>query len=164
MTGGGARFREGLRGLLHLDDPPQRIALALAVGVFIGCSPFWGLQTLFSLALAVVLRLNRAAMVTGTWLNLPWFAPLVYGAALKIGTLIVPDPHGVRDAWLDYFLHHPGNFGWREYVALFRELSAALLVGTTAIGAGAGVLTYVVALAMISSRRGAGGATPRRAV
>jgi uncharacterized protein (DUF2062 family) len=164
MTGGGPRLPERLRAILQLDDPPQRIALALAVGVFIGCTPFWGLQTLLSVAAAVVFRLNRAATVTGTWLILPWFAPLIYGAALKIGSLVVPDPGGIRSAWLDYFLHHPGSFGWRDYLELFRELSAALLVGTTVIGAAAAAVAYVVALVAISSRRGAGDTARRDAV
>jgi uncharacterized protein (DUF2062 family) len=103
---------------------------------------------------AVVFRLNRAATLTGTWLNLPWLAPLVYGAALKVGTLVLPDPHGLRGAWLDYFLEHPSSFEWADYVALFRELSAALLVGTTVVGGVAAAVTYAVALAFIGSRRG----------
>jgi hypothetical protein len=82
----GARFR----GVLHLDDPPWRLALSLAVGVFISFTPFYGLQTVLAIGAAVALRLNRAATVAGTWLNLPWFAPVVY-AGLSPGTL-VPDP------------------------------------------------------------------------
>jgi uncharacterized protein (DUF2062 family) len=163
MTRGRTTLAGRLRAVLHLDDPPPKIALALAVGVFIGCTPFWGLQTLLSLAVAVAFRLNRAATVTGAWLNLPWLAPLVYGAALKVGTLVVPDPDGLRRAWLAYFLEHPDRFGWADYVALFRELSVALLVGTTVVGGVAAVATYVVALALISSRRGRGGPAPREA-
>jgi uncharacterized protein (DUF2062 family) len=165
MRPGRPRARDRLRALLHLDDPPPRIALALAVGVFIGCTPFWGLQTLLSLVVAVVLRLNRAATVTGTWLNLPWIAPFVYGAALKVGTLVVPDPRGMRDAWLQYFLEHPGSFGWEEYLALFRELSLAVLVGTAVVGGTAALATYWIALVLISARRRRpdGGAAHRRA-
>jgi uncharacterized protein (DUF2062 family) len=163
MISGRAPLADRLRAVLHLDDPPPRIAFALAVGVFIGCTPFLGLQTLLSLAVAVVFRLNRAATITGTWLNLPWFAPFVYGAALTIGALVVPDPDGLRRAWLDYFLQHPGSFGWSDYVALFRELSAALLVGTAVVGGAAAMATYFVALALISGRRRRAEASRRRA-
>src|SRR5205814_10397331 len=86
---------EKFRALLHLDDPPHRLALALAVGVFIGCTPFWGLQTILCAVVATVCRLNRAAAVTGAWIILPWFAPFVYGAALELGLLVVP---GSREA------------------------------------------------------------------
>src|SRR6267378_5143660 len=83
-----------LSAVLRLDDPPWRVALALAVGVFLSCTPFYGLQTLLSLAVATIFRLNKAVTMTGTWLNLPWFAPLVYGFALRIGAFVVPDLHG----------------------------------------------------------------------
>jgi uncharacterized protein (DUF2062 family) len=146
-------LRDRLRAILQLDDPPPRIALALATGVFIGCTPFWGLQTVLSLAVAVVFRLNRAATLTGTWLNLPWFAPFVYGAAVTVGTLVVPDPGGLRDAWLEFFLAHPESFRWDDYVALFRVLSAALLVGTLVVGGAAALATYAIALAILRTRR-----------
>jgi uncharacterized protein (DUF2062 family) len=153
LTGERGRLGGRLRTVLQLDDPPPRVALALAVGVFVGCTPFWGAQTLLSLVVAMLLHLNRAATLTGTWLNLPWFAPFVYGAALKVGTRVLPDPDGVRDAWLGYFLEHPGSFGWQDYVDLFRELSGAILVGTAVVGAVAALGTYVIALAVLRMRR-----------
>lgn len=146
-------LRESLSRVLHLDDPPGRIALGLAVGVFIGCTPLWGLQTALSIVVAAVFRLNRAATVAGAWLNLPWVAPLVYGAALKVGNAVVPDPDGVRDAWLDYLLAHPGSASWRDVVALLQEISLAFLAGTTIVGAAAAAATYVVARGLISARR-----------
>lgn len=142
-----------LRALLHLDDPPQRIALALAVGVFISCTPLLGLQTLLAIVVATVFRLNRAATVTGVWINLPWFTPVVYGAALTVGGWILPDPGGVRDAWLAYFMSRPFGLRWRDFMILLEELSTALLVGTTVVGLAAAMVTYVVAFGLISARR-----------
>jgi len=142
MAGYIRRILERFRALLHLDDPPRRIALALAVGVFISCTPFYGLQTVLSILVATVFRLNKAATVTGAWLNLPWFTPFVYSAALAIGGRLVPDPRG------------------------FQGLSMALLLGTTIVGVLAGAATYVVAFGVISHRRGrpgpAEGTGPRR--
>ena len=60
-------FIARLGAVLRLDDPPWRVALALAVGVFISCTPFYGLQTVLSLAVATIFRLNRAVTVTGAW-------------------------------------------------------------------------------------------------
>jgi len=125
----GRRLTGRLGAVLHLEDSPSRIALALAVGVFISCTPFYGLQTLLSLGIATLFRLNKAATITGTWLNLPWFAPFVYAGALKIGAALLPDLSGVAG------------------------LSAWLLLGSTALGAGAGVLTWVIAYAAIRARR-----------
>jgi uncharacterized protein (DUF2062 family) len=142
-----------LRALLHLDDPPQRIALALAVGVFISCTPLLGLQTILAIVVATVFRLNRAATVTGVWVNLPWFTPVVYGAALAVGGLILPDPGGIRDAWLTYFMSRPLGLRWQDLMTVLEELSTALLVGTTVVGLAAAMVTYVVAFGLISVRR-----------
>jgi hypothetical protein len=142
-----------LRALLHLNDPPQRIALALAIGVFISCTPLFGLQTILAIVVATVFRLNRAAIVTGVWINLPWFTPVVYGAALTVGGLILPDPGGTRDAWVAYFMSRPFGLGWQDLMSLLEEVSTALLVGSTVVGLAAAMVTYVVALSFISARR-----------
>ena len=118
-----------LSALMHLDDSPWRTALALAVGVFLSFTPFWGFQTLLALLLATACRLNRAVTVTGTWLNLPWFAPFVYAGALKLGALMLPDLSGLAG------------------------LSAYLLVGSTTLGLVAGLLTWVIAFGVMRRRR-----------
>jgi uncharacterized protein (DUF2062 family) len=126
-TLGALRARFG--HLLHLDDPPWRVALALAVGVFISCTPFYFFQTLLAVLVAGLVRLNVPATVLGTWLNLPWFAPFVYAGALKVGAHLVPSGEGLSG------------------------LSIALLVGTTVVGAAAAVLTWMVAAPVIAWRR-----------
>jgi uncharacterized protein (DUF2062 family) len=151
LLSGVARFRAAL----HLADPPWRLALSLAVGVFISFTPFYGLQTLLAIGTAVVLRLNRAATVTGTWLNLPWFAPLVYAGALRLGTLVIPDPQGIRGAWLAQILSEPGSLSWRDLPVLLDHVSLPLLVGTSLLGGVAGIVTYVVSFRLITRRRAA---------
>ena len=118
-----------LAALLPHDESPWKVALALAVGVFLSFTPFWGFQTLLALLLAWIFRLNRAVTVAGTWINLPWFAPFVYAGALKIGAALLPHLSGVAG------------------------LSAWLLLGTTALGVAAGVLTWIIAYAAIRARR-----------
>jgi uncharacterized protein (DUF2062 family) len=114
--------------LLHLDDPPWRVALALAIGVFISFTPFLGFQTLLALLVGTVFRLNAAVVVTGTWLNLPWFMPFVYAGALQLGARLLPELRSLAD--------------W----------SLALLIGSTLLGLGAAVLTYVIALGVMRRR------------
>lgn len=150
MSAGG-RLRARLRALLHLDDPPPRIALGLAVGVFISCTPFLGVQTLLGLLVAWVFGLHRAAVVTGVWLNLPWFAPVIYGIALAVGRWLVPGAGD--DPWLVRLRQVAGPLPAADLWALFRELSLALLVGTTVVGLVAGALTYGVALVLLRAGR-----------
>src|SRR5439155_561724 len=118
---------------VHGDGPRWRIAAALAVGVFISCTPFYGFQTLVSLVVATVFRLSKATVLVGTWLNLPWFAPLVYGAALWVGGRLVPDAPGVASV-VGALLAASGSFSWPRVVAVRQNLSVPLLVGTTVLG------------------------------
>jgi hypothetical protein len=152
------QLRLRFRGLLHLDDPPWRIALALAVGVFISCTPFYFFQTLLAVLVAIVFRLNKAATVAGTWLNLPWLQPFVYAASLKVGTLIVPEASAAAET-LHVVLQQPGAFSWNELVELAQGMSVALFVGTSLVGVVAALATYVVALRVISARRSRRGTT-----
>lgn len=144
-----ASFRE----LLHLDDSPRRLAGALAVGVFISCTPFWGLQTVLSIIVASVFRLNRAVTITGTWINLPWFAPFVYGAAIKIGWLVAPGLREADAASFDTLLRDPGALSWSTVWSWVRGSSLPLLIGSTIVGSLAAAVTYVVALAALVRRR-----------
>jgi uncharacterized protein len=118
-----------LVALLPHDESPWRVALALAVGVFISFTPFWGFQTLLALLVATLARLNRTVTVAGTWLNLPWFAPFIYAGAVKLGAWLLPELSGLAG------------------------MSAWLLLGTTALGFAAGVLTWIVAFSIIRARR-----------
>ena len=142
-----------LGAVLRLDDPPWRVALALAVGVFISCTPFYGLQTVLSLAVATIFRLNRAVTVTGAWLNLPWFAPLVYGFALRIGALVLPDPHGADVAEIAELLQASSALSTADMIELLRSLSLALLIGSAAVGTVAGAFTYIAAFVLLRRRR-----------
>jgi uncharacterized protein (DUF2062 family) len=151
LPSGMARFRD----VLHLNDPPGRLALSLAVGVFISFTPFYGLQTLLAMGVAMALRLNRAAAVAGTWLNLPWFAPLVYAGALRLGTLVLPDPAGLRGAWLAQLLSQPGSLSWRDLPVVLDHMSLPLFVGTTVLGGVASVVTYAVSFRFLCRRRAA---------
>jgi uncharacterized protein len=142
-----------LGAVVRLDDPPWRVALALAVGVFISCTPFWGLQTVVSLAIATIFRLNRAVTVTGAWLNLPWFAPIVYGFALRIGALVMPDLHGADVAEIVELLRMSSALSAADMLDLLRSVSLALLIGTAAVGMVAGALTYVGAFVFLKRIR-----------
>ena len=153
MTWSFAGLGARLGVLLRLDDPPRRLAVALAVGVFVSCTPFWGLQTILAVAVAAAFRLNRAATVLGTWLNLPWFAPIVYGAAIKIGLLVAPGLREADAASLDLLLRDPSALSWDAVWSWLRGSSLPLLVGSTIVGLLAAGATYAIALTALGRRR-----------
>lgn len=157
-------LRGRLETVLHLDDVPWKIALGLALGVFISCTPFYGLHTLLAIGVAVALRLNKVATVTGAWLNLPWFAPFVYGISLKVGEFILSggqDLEALRGKDLVElagairpYLSLAHLRDWFLYSSeLLFTASKPLFVGTTVVGGVAGAVTYVVALAAVRELR-----------
>jgi hypothetical protein len=85
-------LRSALRNLLNLDDPPERTALAFAIGAFIGFSPLLGLHTILAALVSVVWRLNKVAVITGSFLSNPWTIAPIVGASWAIGRLIVGSP------------------------------------------------------------------------
>jgi hypothetical protein len=85
-------LRSALRNLLNLNDPPERTALAFAIGTFIGFSPLLGLHTILAALVSVVWRLNKLAILTGSFLSNPWTIAPIVGASWAIGRLIIGSP------------------------------------------------------------------------
>ena len=75
--------------LLQSGDSPRKKALSIALGVFIGLSPFWGLHTVLVISLAVVLRLNKVIAFTFSNISLPPFIPLVIFLSTYIGNFVL---------------------------------------------------------------------------
>jgi uncharacterized protein (DUF2062 family) len=158
-------FRERVRGVLHLDEEPSRLATAMAVGVFIGFTPFYGLHTLLALLVAFLFRLNKVAIVTGAWINLPWFAPFVYAFCLRLGEAVLSgDFSGFSWASVRVLAQGAGAYlhaSPRESAGdLYRVLwdmlfvaSRPLFVGTILVGLVAGTITYFVTLEAIRDVR-----------
>src|SRR5215831_12783911 len=78
--------------LLNLDDPPERTALAFAIGTAIAFSPLLGLHTILAAFIAIVWRLNKVAIFAGSYLNNPWTLAPIVAVSWGIGHLIVGSP------------------------------------------------------------------------
>ncbi len=102
--------------------------------------------------MATIFRLNRAVTVTGTWLNLPWFAPVLYGFALRIGAFVLPDLHGADVSEMVGLVKVASTMSISDMLDLLGSLSLALLIGTAAVGTLAGVVTYVAAILLLRRR------------
>ncbi len=74
-----------IKKLLHIEDTPERTALAYSIGIFLGFSPFLGVHTLTGLAIAFLFNLNRVAILLGVWSNTPWWIVPYYTIATWVG-------------------------------------------------------------------------------
>ena len=74
------------------DARPGQIAAGLAVGVFIGCTPLYGLQTLAALAVAIFFRLNKPSCIAGLWIHNPITMVPILVVSYKLGCLMLGLP------------------------------------------------------------------------
>ncbi|MDZ4853424.1 MAG: DUF2062 domain-containing protein [Nitrospirota bacterium] len=94
-------FRVLLKQVLHLQESPQRTALAFAIGVFIGFSPAYGLHTVMVFFCAWALRLNLLALMAGAFLNNPWTLVPILGATYWVGALLLGRSDNPSFNWQD---------------------------------------------------------------
>jgi len=78
-----------LENILESDDSNAKKALSIALGVFVGISPFWGFQTVIVLFLAVLFKLNKAISFAFSNISFPPLIPFVIYGSLKLGGLFV---------------------------------------------------------------------------
>ena len=78
-------MKDLIKKLLHIEDTPERTALAYSIGIFLGFSPFLGFHTLMGLAIAFLFNLNRVAILLGVWSNTPWWIVPYYTIATWVG-------------------------------------------------------------------------------
>lgn len=78
-----------LENILESSDSNGRKAFSIALGVFIGISPFWGFQTILVLFLAVLLKLNKAIAFAFSNISFPPFIPFIIYGSLQIGSYFI---------------------------------------------------------------------------
>ena len=75
--------------ILESDSSHEVKAYSVALGAFFGLSPFWGLQTVLTLSLAVFFKLNKALAFVFSNLSIPPMIPVLFLSSLKIGSWFV---------------------------------------------------------------------------
>lgn len=124
--------------LMRSHREPTSLAVALGLGVFIGCTPFFGLHTLLAIVAAVFLRLNVLVVILGTQVAFPVIAPLLVWASLEISSRLL-------------------GVGWGENMGshFYQWLVGSLVLGA-ALGLATAAIVYVGALVVRRSRTRAG--------
>ena len=80
-------FKKILSLLRHQNGSPFFNAKGLAIGVFSGCFPFFGFQTLIGVFFAKLARGNIVLAAIGTWISNPFtYIPLYY-FNYKVGSI-----------------------------------------------------------------------------
>ncbi len=150
-------FRSALRRLLAIDDPPERTALAFAVGVFIAFSPFLGLHTILATLLAFFFRFNKLAIFTGTFINNPFLTlvPIVI-ASYAIGAFILGRPLRLPADSLALLTepHILSGAYWRQMFGESWGIIWPFTIGGMVLSILGSLVAYPVTLNLLRRRRG----------
>ena len=82
-------YKKILSLFLKQDGSPFFNAKGIAVGVFCGCFPFFGFQTLLGLFLARIAKGNLFLAAIGTWISNPFTYVPLYFFNYKVGSFLL---------------------------------------------------------------------------
>jgi uncharacterized protein (DUF2062 family) len=130
--------------VLRVDDTPHRIALGVAIGIFVTWTPTVGFQMALAVMLAWLLRANKLVGVPFVWISnpltlAPIFLPNYYIGRWILGSDVPPPDFGKM-------VQSPG--GWLERVDTWWSVTwqafLPLWIGGLLMGGALGTLAYFV--------------------
>lgn len=124
-----------LNDVLGSNDSPLKKASSIALGVFIGLSPFWGLHTLLVLFLSFLLKLNKPIAFAFSNVSLPPFIPFIILGSLQTGSWILGESYSFS---LDSISK---NFDFFTHLKAYLLGSLVLAVVGAMLSGGIGYLT-----------------------
>ena len=134
------KWKKRIKTILSLDSHPGHISAALAVGVFISFTPFFGAHLIMAIAAAFIFRLNKLACITGTWLNNPFTVVPATALSYKLGRVMLGQPAvKITIKGLDWHF--------------VKQHATSLILGSSVIGFIAAVISYFICYYLIVSFR-----------
>ena len=119
------RIRKFIFWLWNQKGSPSQRAFGFGVGIFSGCFPFFGLQTLIGIFLAKIFKGNTLLAAVGTWVSNPFtYVPLYY-FNYRVGSLLLN-----RDKDIVDFSHISTKELWSQGW----YLSSRLFMGSICVG------------------------------
>lgn len=129
--------------LHELQATPHALAGGLAVGMFFGISPLWGIKTALTLGTATILRVNPLAAFISLTLHdfFTPFIPITLRLQYDIGYFLLSRPHHLPPS-LHLAEVRPEEF--LHWTTFFQE-GLPLLVGSMVVAIPCTLITYIVA-------------------
>jgi len=145
-----AHFRSLREKLLDLHDAPHALAGGVAIGMFIGFTPLFGLKTLLCLAVAWALRCNPIAAVIAVSLHdvVTPFWPVLLELEFKIGWEVLALLHESPPAPPSMHFHIRDVMQWTTFLGV----GLPMLVGSMFLSAPAAFIAYWLTLPVFRRR------------
>jgi uncharacterized protein (DUF2062 family) len=153
--------------ILHIDDSPAKIALGLAIGLFVAWTPLLGLHILIVLAFAVLLRANKFVALTSVWVSNVFTFAIIYYPAYLVGRFIfnifAPDRTMNKQQVSEAFnkLFSPSNVFtgiftkqyWSDFINLSKTIGPELWLGCFLLGGLIAVTSYIICYKLVRYHR-----------
>lgn len=145
-------FRALMRQVLHLQESPERTAVAFSLGVFIAFCPLYGFHTILVVLSTWLFGLNVVALLAGAFINNPWTVIPILGMTYWTGALLLGRTDTPTFSWQDLSVQ-----GIYHQVLPYAVPFAVGGVTLSILGA---LLTYPAAYLLLSKYRRASSPPP----
>ena len=134
--------------ILRLADNPHRVALGVAVGVFVSWTPLFGVHNLLIILLCWILGASILAGLAGSFVGNPWTLALMWWSSYEIGQRVLGLNHVkvlkvLESLTLDKL--------WAQLWPLLRDVFLPTLLGAGILGLITGALSYWLVLVMMKA-------------
>jgi len=127
-------FKEDLIGS---NDSTLKKSLSIALGTFIGISPFWGFHSILSVVVAAFLKLNKTISFAFSNVSFPIFIPFIIYGSLKMGGLVLASKKTFEFDQID------SNFDVKAHLIQY-------VVGSFVLAIGMAILFGLIGYVMLS--------------
>jgi uncharacterized protein (DUF2062 family) len=135
--------------LLAIRDTPNAIAGGVAIGVFFGFTPLFGIKTLSAIFFAWLTRSNIIAAVLAATAHdvLIPLMPAIYLGEYKVGYWLLSSPH----VWPPKLSRmHWQSHAWREWTTFLFGAGKPLLVGAAVCGAPVSAVAFFLSKTIVA--------------
>lgn len=129
--------------ILRSNHSIHKIAIAVALGIFVGCFVPPGLHTVVVLGIAFMLRVDKLISFATTWIANPYTMPLMYPAFCYIGSRFV-NPSLTFKHIEHILLRSIKDSSWDSFKFIGEEIFYSFLIGGFIFGLLLGLIGYAV--------------------
>ena len=132
---------------LKLRGSPRQASLGMALGVFVGMTPFLGFHTAMAVMLASLFKWSKVTAVVGVLITNPLTAPIIYPITYRLGAMLT----GFSDPIQWTRLLEPG-----AVIDLMKNspmIIIDMLVGGILVGLPLSIVIYFITHAVVSKAK-----------
>jgi uncharacterized protein len=140
--------------LLRSDGTPHNTALAIALGLFIGCLIPIGGQTVIVIILAIILRTDKVLAFAATWISNPYTVTFLYPIFCYVGAKVAGT--GLTFMYINRQISSiVHNFTWHGLLSLGSNLALSFFIGGLIFGIIIGCIGYLITYILVVKYRSA---------